>query len=166
MDRLNYKRFFLLALIGALVLSALVGIYIFLIGDFGDMENKILFTTISLAVFSLLGLCSALVHGNKNLSLFSILGMGFSLSGFIASLEIIWQINPSPRVAEIFMLLAILSFAFAHIFIIRPILRRKVEAMVINEAQALAHSRQREHDHAAEAGGFADALGVDVGAGF
>jgi hypothetical protein len=68
--------------------------------------------------------------------------------------------------AFIYLILFAVPFAFAHIFIIRPILRRKVEAMVINEAQALAHSRQREHDHAAEAGGSADALGVDVGAGF
>ena len=57
-------------------------------------------------------------------------------------------------------------FAFAQIFITRPILQRKAEAMVIHDAQGLTQSRQRAHDHAAEAGGFADALGVDVGAGF
>ena len=57
-------------------------------------------------------------------------------------------------------------FAFSHIFIIRPILQRKAEAMEIHDAQELTQSRQRAHDHAAEAGGFADALGVDVGAGF
>ena len=115
MDRLNYKRFFLLALIIALILSALIGIYIFLIGDFGDMENKILFTTFSLAVFSLLGLCSALVYTNKNLSTFSILGMSFSLLGFISSIEILWQLVPFQKEAEIFMLLTILSFSFAHV---------------------------------------------------
>ena len=57
-------------------------------------------------------------------------------------------------------------FAFAQIFITRPILQRKAEAMVIHQAETLTQSRQRAHDHAAEAGGFADALGVDVGAGF
>jgi hypothetical protein len=57
-------------------------------------------------------------------------------------------------------------FAFSQIFITRPILQRKAEAMVIHGAQVLTQSRQRAHDHAAEAGGFADALGVDVGAGF
>jgi len=59
-----------------------------------------------------------------------------------------------------------IPFAFSHIFITRPILQRKAEAMVIHGAQVLTQSRQRAHDHAAEAGGFADALGVDVGAGF
>jgi hypothetical protein len=115
MKRLNYRRFFLLALIIALVFSALVGIYMFLIGDFGDTENKILMTTLALAVYSLLGLCSAQVHGKQSLSVFSILGMVFSLFGFIASLEIIWQIVPSLREPEFFMLLTILSFSFAHI---------------------------------------------------
>ena len=57
-------------------------------------------------------------------------------------------------------------FSFTQIFITQPVLRRKAETMTINNVLALTASRQREHDHAAEAGGFADALGVDVGAGF
>ncbi|HUS55405.1 MAG TPA: DUF898 family protein [Thermohalobaculum sp.] len=56
-------------------------------------------------------------------------------------------------------------FSFSQIFITRPLLQRKAEAMVIHNVQMLTQSRQRAHDHAAEAGGFADALGVDVGAG-
>ncbi|MEM9062363.1 MAG: DUF898 family protein [Pseudomonadota bacterium] len=58
------------------------------------------------------------------------------------------------------------AFAFAQIFITRPILRRKAEGMQIFNVAALAESRQRAHDDATDAGGFADALGVDVGAGF
>ena len=58
------------------------------------------------------------------------------------------------------------SIAFTQIFITRPILQRKAETMVIHNVLSLTQSRQRAHDHAAEAGGFADALGVDMGAGF
>ncbi len=58
------------------------------------------------------------------------------------------------------------AFAFGQIFVTRPILLRKTEAMTIHNAEALTTSRQRAHDRATEAGGFADALGVDVGAGF
>jgi len=68
-------------------------------------------------------------------------------------------------VALLYVILFAVPFAFAQIFITRPILQRKAEAMVIHDAQSLTESRQRAHDHAAEAGGFADALGVDVGAG-
>jgi hypothetical protein len=44
-------------------------------------------------------------------------------------------------------------------------MRRKVEAMVVENPEILREVSQREHDKATEAGGFADALGVDVGAG-
>jgi uncharacterized membrane protein YjgN (DUF898 family) len=81
--------------------------------------------------------------------------------------------DPAQAITGIVMTLAFfylvffaVPFAFAHIFVTRPILQRKAEAMVIHDAQVLTRSRQREHDHAAEAGGFADALGIDVGAGF
>ena len=72
----------------------------------------------------------------------------------------------------IFLLLAIaylaaiaFSSALSHVFITRPILRRQAEAMTIEASAELSAVRQRAHDNAIEAGGFADALGVDVGAG-
>jgi len=58
-----------------------------------------------------------------------------------------------------------LAFAFSQVFITRPVLAAKVQAMVLSGIEQLDESRQRGHDHAAEAGGFADALGVDVGPG-
>ena len=65
-----------------------------------------------------------------------------------------------------YMLALAFAFAFSQIFVTRPILTRKAEAMTVHNAEALSTSRQRAHDRATEAGGFADALGVDVGAGF
>lgn len=65
-----------------------------------------------------------------------------------------------------YLLVIVASYAFSQIFLTRPLLRRKAETMTINNIAAVSISKQREHDHAAEAGGFADALGVDVGAGF
>jgi hypothetical protein len=57
------------------------------------------------------------------------------------------------------------AFAFTQVFLTMPILRAKVEGMTVSDPVALTSTRQRPHDAAAEAGGFADALGVDVGAG-
>ena len=68
-------------------------------------------------------------------------------------------------IVMIYLFMFAVPFALAQVFITKPVLRRKAEAMVIHDAQTLTQSRQREHDRAAEAGGFADALGVDVGAG-
>lgn len=64
-----------------------------------------------------------------------------------------------------YLLTFVFFVAYTQIFVTRPVLQRKAEAMVISNAAALARARQRAHDEAAEAGGFADALGVDVGAG-
>jgi uncharacterized membrane protein YjgN (DUF898 family) len=58
------------------------------------------------------------------------------------------------------------AIAFTQIFLTRPILRRQAVGMQIANAAALARARQRDHDEALEAGGFADALGVDIGSGF
>lgn len=58
------------------------------------------------------------------------------------------------------------GMAFNHIFLVRPILARQVKGLRIANADALGTVRQRRHDHATEAGGFADALGVDIGSGF
>jgi hypothetical protein len=114
METFNFKRAFLVGLILALILSAIVGIYIFIKGEFGELENKILITTGSLSVYSLLGLCSALEHGQQKLRLFSVIGMILSLLAFIFSLFIIWQYPQAKGVAETFMLLTIFTFSFAH----------------------------------------------------
>ena len=50
--------------------------------------------------------------------------------------------------------------------ITQPILRLKVEAMLIRRPEALLSAQQRSRDEMRDAGGFADALGGDVGAGF
>lgn len=70
-------------------------------------------------------------------------------------------------VSTILMYLIAFAFfvAYTQVFITRPVLQRKAESMLIEKAGTLSRARQRSHDAAAEAGGFADALGVDVGAG-
>ena len=76
-------------------------------------------------------------------------------------------ILPVVIVSVLLILLFFASFfAFSQVFIHQPILRRKTEGMSIANPGQLGRSRQRAHDDATEAGGFADALGVDVGAGF
>ncbi len=90
--------------------------------------------------------------------------MGWSEGATPAQMMADWPVLA--MFAAAYLLAIAVSYAFSQIFITRPLLRRKAETMTVNNIQALSVSRQREHDHAAEAGGFADALGVDVGAGF
>ncbi len=64
-----------------------------------------------------------------------------------------------------YLLIFGIAFAFTQIFITLRVLRAKTEGMILVGAEALEAARQRAHDSAEEAGGFADALGVDIGAG-
>ncbi len=60
------KQMILRMLIGALFLSALIGIYAFLFGDFCETEAKILLTTLSISYFSVTSLACATAFENKN----------------------------------------------------------------------------------------------------
>ncbi|MEM8841241.1 MAG: DUF898 family protein, partial [Pseudomonadota bacterium] len=59
-----------------------------------------------------------------------------------------------------------LVFALSQVLFTNRLLHRKVSTLSISNARLLTLSQQRDKDNAVEAGGFADALGVDVGAGF
>jgi len=48
----SLKRALLYSLIAALVLSAVFGVYVFLLGDFGKMEVRILETTLAVAYYT------------------------------------------------------------------------------------------------------------------
>ncbi|MCL5778431.1 YjgN family protein [Limibaculum sp. FT325] len=65
-----------------------------------------------------------------------------------------------------FLVVSAFAYAFTQSMLVQPVLRRKIEAMQIENPNALRDVAQRSHDQATEAGGFADALGVDVGAAF
>ena len=136
----------------------IIGIYVL-----GTFLVTICTILISIVVLMAAGLASAFVLGIDNISQTAEFeaAMTESMANPMQSIPAVVVV-----VALFYLVLFAIPFAFGQIFITRPILQRKAEAMVIHDAQVLTQSRQREHDHAAEAGGFADALGVDVGAGF
>jgi hypothetical protein len=63
---MNLRRFFLYLLIGSVAVSALIGIAVILIGDFGELESKILLTTMTVTMTSILGLaCGAYLETGR-----------------------------------------------------------------------------------------------------
>ena len=123
-----------------------------------------------------IGICTlllSLVFAAILFGAFFLVGLGIDFESLAGAASDETSGNPLatkwPIIVTIVMFyLAMVGFgiAFSQVFIVRPILRRKAEGMQVFNIAALAHSQQRAHDRAAEAGGFADALGVDVGAGF
>lgn len=63
----------------------------------------------------------------------------------------------------LYLLLTAYFFASTQIYFVQRILALEAKAMIVENTSALAASQQRAHDEAAEGGGFADALGVDIG---
>ena len=87
----NLKKTFLITMIISLSISALIGIFILLFGDFGDTEWRILLTTLSIGGFSLTGLCCSVLYEKGKYIGLSFFGMASSILGFLLSMLATWE---------------------------------------------------------------------------
>ena len=112
---INFKKIFLISLIISLSISALLGIIIFLVGNFGEIQVRILLTTLTIGGFSLTGLCCATLLEKKRFSAFAIFGMIASIFGFLFITFIIWTgWGSSNSVWKVMIITIILAFSTAH----------------------------------------------------
>lgn len=114
MSNVNFKKYFLKTLVIALSISALIGIFIFLVGDFGETETQLLLTTLTIGGFSLSGLCSATIQNKNNLKYFSNIGMIVSVIGFLLTIGLIWELDGFSSTWQGMIIFTILSVAIAH----------------------------------------------------
>jgi hypothetical protein len=78
MPELSSKKFFLYLLVASVGVSALVGISVVLFGDFGEFETRVLLTTLTVTVTSVLGLaCGAYLETGRG-RLMPLAGIGFA----------------------------------------------------------------------------------------
>ena len=82
-----WKRWALLALIGSIGISALVGVGVLLVGNFGATEEKILATTGTLAMFSLCALVGGTFFEARGKKGVSLAGLGTTWAGGWPKLE-------------------------------------------------------------------------------
>jgi hypothetical protein len=114
---INFKKIFLISLIISLSISALLGIIIFLVGNFGEIQIRILLTTLTIGGFSLTGLCCATLLEKKRFSAFAIFGMIVSIFGFLLITSLIWEIidwNSFDSLWKVMIITIILAFSTAH----------------------------------------------------
>lgn len=105
------------------MISAVIGIFIFLFGDFGETEAKLLLTTLTIGGFSLTGLCSSTIHNRMELKAFSLVGMLVSVLGFLITICVIWEIIDIKDTWKTMIVFIILAVTIGHIsllFIIKP----------------------------------------------
>jgi hypothetical protein len=112
----SIKRVLLYSVVGGLVLASLIGIYVLLFGTFGETEEKILMTTLSISYFSVTSLACAAAYEKRRHALLSILGFIISIAGFALFLPGIWAewLDSNSPISKIIIILTVLSFSFAQ----------------------------------------------------
>ena len=89
---LNVRRLSLFLLIGSISLSALIGIGVLLFGNFGNFEVRVLMTTLTVTVTSILGLaCGAYLESGRG-RLMPIAGIALSVAAAVMTFLIIWNV--------------------------------------------------------------------------
>lgn len=109
------KQAFLRTLVVAFLASALIGIYAFLFGDFGETEVKILLTTLSISYFSVTSLACAAAFEKKKAWVLAPIGLTVGILGFLFFIPSIWAgWRESEMLGKSMAILAIFSFSFAQ----------------------------------------------------
>lgn len=120
----NFKKIFLIILITSLSISALIGIFIFLMGKFEQTEVKLLLSTLAVGGYSLTSLCCSILYEKRKFIHLAFYGMLISIIGFIYTLSIIWKlINYDSLELKILVIFIILSSSIAHaclLLLIKP----------------------------------------------
>ena len=75
----------------SLSISALIGIFVFLLGDFGETDFKLLMTTLTIGGYSLTGLCCSVLYEKRKFTSLALSGMAISVIGFLYTVLVIWE---------------------------------------------------------------------------
>lgn len=86
----GFRRTAIVFIIVSLTIAALFGIITLLTGEFGELQGKILLTTLLLAGFSITALCHLAVVG-RTLRIVGFVGIAVSALAFISGAILIWR---------------------------------------------------------------------------
>lgn len=110
----SVRRAVLYVLVGSIALNAALGIYAILVGEFGDLEVKILLTSLDVSGASMLSLACAPALERHRLGPLPLWGIAASVAGFSLLTVAAWNefdIRPLWKAAYTFIVLAV---AAAH----------------------------------------------------
>ncbi|MDM7923253.1 MAG: hypothetical protein QUS14_13210 [Pyrinomonadaceae bacterium] len=116
----DLRRSFLYLLIGSVAISAVFGIGVVLFGDFGEFEVRVLMTTLTVAVTSILGLaCGACIEAGRGRKL-PLAGIVLSILAAAALLLIIWNaLDDNETFIKSTLTLVTLAVACSHLSLLR-----------------------------------------------
>lgn len=113
---MNLRRLFLYLLIGSVGLSALIGIGVILFGDFGEIEIRVIFTTLTVTVTSIFGLaCGAYLETGRAKYL-PLAGIVLSIVSALMCFLVIWDLlDDSKTFIKCFVTSTLLAASCAHL---------------------------------------------------
>ncbi len=111
---MDIKRIFLVSLIGSLSVSALIGIMIFLVGDFDELQVRVLLTTLMFGLYSLTGLCSATLYEKGRYQTYAAAAIGTSVAAFVLGLISIWGSDPGEGLLKLTLASLVAAVGMAH----------------------------------------------------
>ncbi|MHB9063338.1 MAG: hypothetical protein ACYC4B_06070 [Pirellulaceae bacterium] len=134
----SMKRAFLQAIIATLVVTALVGIYVFLFGTFGKTEAKILATTATICYFSTTSLACSATFEKKRHPALSLPGLALGVLGLVFFIPSIWaewlEVEAAGKAMGV---IGALSFSFAQACLLSLAPLQPRHAWVFHAAVAL-----------------------------
>lgn len=116
MKDMNPRRVFLYLLIGSITLSAVLGIGVILLGNFGEIEVRVLMTTLTVTVTSVCGLaCGAYLESGRGRYL-PTTGITLSIISALMCFLIIWNVlDDSEEFINAFVTATILATSCSHL---------------------------------------------------
>jgi hypothetical protein len=108
------RNVFLWTLIASLSLSALLAIFVFIVGQFGETEVRLLLTTLAVGVYSLTGLCSSSLYDRGRYQVVGAVGIILSIVGFLFALGNVWDIIDLSSTWKALLVLIIVPVSIAH----------------------------------------------------
>jgi hypothetical protein len=105
------RRALLALLIASIVLNAALGIYALVGGAFGDLEQNVLFTSLSISAAGALGLACLPALERRRLWPLPVAGMAAAAAACAAVLAVIWLADPPQTLERIAWTLAVAAVA-------------------------------------------------------
>jgi hypothetical protein len=122
------RRAAIIAIIASLSIAALVGIITLLVGDFGEVQLKILLTTLLLAGFSITALCHLAVAGRAQRAV-GFTGLVVSGIAGVTGLALIWldlsRAEGDDALSKTFIVSALWAASIAHASLLLVLSRRR-----------------------------------------
>lgn len=113
---MDLKKTFLVATLASLIVSAGIGIGIFLFGDLGETQSKLLLTALAVAGFSLTGWASVARNSSWWLWPLQPLGAAASVVGLVVATLSIWElIATDDQVWQLIATLSLVAFSLGHL---------------------------------------------------